>query len=398
MERFAHGRYFLVEGEERKEKKGNQTLTNNCTKHRCNARKTACKSITDLDTHHTSPYFTRASMSSTTTSTHSLAPYTVSISGTVGAGKTTLVERLCEAAGWKTLPEPFTNNRYLGDFYTNRSRWGLTMQIDILAQRYATAMTTDLAPSAWRSLVSHCASETAVAPLPVDWRPIVVQDRAIGEDVVFAQMLHDTGVMSDREFETYMRVYAILETTVSPPDLIVFLDVRPEVALQRVRARNRPAEATLDLEYLRGLDRAYSAWLAGVTAKQAGRTSVLVLDWNADCNACDQETATANIVHKIMEARRASDAEHPVLPHRGASASPYTIDTSPPDDDMCMQRSEVATVVDEDDDASRESMCLVDSSPRGSTPSPLFGDKCAIHSDVPTLHHVAHELATRMLV
>jgi deoxyadenosine/deoxycytidine kinase len=51
------------------------------------------------------------------------------------------------------------------------------------------------------------------------------------------------------------------------PDLIIFLAVRPQVCLQRVRRRNRPGEGQIDLSYLTQLEHEYEKWLGGMLAR-----------------------------------------------------------------------------------------------------------------------------------
>jgi thymidylate kinase len=42
----------------------------------------------------------------------------------------------------------------------------------------------------------------------------------------------------------------------------VFLEVRPEVALERIRRRNRPEEKGIDLDYLKRLDHKHQVFLS----------------------------------------------------------------------------------------------------------------------------------------
>ena len=62
-------------------------------------------------------------------------PY-VGFEGPIGAGKTTLATILAEYTGWELLLEDVQGNEFLADFYTDRTRWALPMQLAFLVTRH----------------------------------------------------------------------------------------------------------------------------------------------------------------------------------------------------------------------------------------------------------------------
>jgi deoxyadenosine kinase len=124
----------------------------------------------------------------------------------------------------------------------------------------------------------------------------VVQDRSIYEDVIFGKMLKDAGIMSDLDFETYRSLYLNMTNFLHRPDLIIYLDTSPEVALERVRERARPCENGVDLEYLKALKAGYEEWLVDVEP----RIPVLRLDWN---EFHDTNEVIAKINQKLADRR-----------------------------------------------------------------------------------------------
>ena len=104
----------------------------------------------------------------------------------------------------------------------------------------------------------------------------MVQDRTIYEDVIFAKMLHDGGLMEDLDFSTYIQLFNNMTNFLHRPDLIIYLDVEPSEALRRVKKRSRSCETGLTLDYLVKLKQGYEEWLKDVE----GRIPVLRLDWN----------------------------------------------------------------------------------------------------------------------
>lgn len=55
----------------------------------------------------------------------------ISISGLIGAGKTTLAERLAEKMNLPCFHEPVIDNTYLADFYKDSSRYSFPLQVSI---------------------------------------------------------------------------------------------------------------------------------------------------------------------------------------------------------------------------------------------------------------------------
>jgi deoxyadenosine kinase len=81
------------------------------------------------------------------------------------------------------------------------------------------------------------------------------------EDLVFAGMLKDAGLMDQRDFDTYISLFNNMANFMRKPNLIVHLDVSPEEALSRIRSRSRDCESGITIEYLRDLHAAYDKFL-----------------------------------------------------------------------------------------------------------------------------------------
>ncbi len=162
---------------------------------------------------------------------------TIALEGQIGAGKTTLGLRLAEILNLPFLAEiaaPETE-LLLERFYADKARWAFTTQTHFIIRRAAT-----------------------VQAMPEGAGGIL--DRSLYGDRIFAEMLHEDGYMSDPEFATYSDLFSLLSDAVEPPDLMVFLDVSVDEAMNRIRRRNRAGEANISREYLTHLDRKYRAW------------------------------------------------------------------------------------------------------------------------------------------
>lgn len=186
------------------------------------------------------------------TSTFSSPNVLIGISGIIGVGKSTLTESLGKILSWDVVKEPVESNEYLCKFYEDMEKYAFPMQVYLLNHRFRQHQ-----QMVWSG-------------------KSMVQDRTIYEDVIFAKMLHDGGLMEDLDFNTYVQLFNNMTNFLHRPDLIIYLDVEPSEALRRVRERSRSCEKKMSLEYLTELRNGYEEWLKDVR----DRIPVLRLDWN----------------------------------------------------------------------------------------------------------------------
>jgi hypothetical protein len=169
-------------------------------------------------------------------------PVFVVISGTIAAGKSTLTDALAaRIRSCIALHEPVADNPYLADFYRDMPRHAFGMQMYLLEARFR----------------QH---RLAVATL-LDGRS-VIQDRSIYEDTAFAEAMHEAGHIDDRDWRTYLRFFESYAVEMQRPDLLIYLDISPATALDRVMRRSRESEVgRIDLGYLERLREAYERWI-----------------------------------------------------------------------------------------------------------------------------------------
>ncbi len=153
--------------------------------------------------------------------------------GPIAAGKTTWAHILAERLGKPLYLEEFHDNEFLADFYADRERWGLPMQLWFLAARH-------------RQLARLHDVSDAVA------------DYAYLKDSVFASML-----LKDRDHRLYDSIRAGLAISAPVPTLLVFLDATTDELLRRIRQRGRSFEQGITAAYLDELRAGYLARLDG---------------------------------------------------------------------------------------------------------------------------------------
>ena len=58
-----------------------------------------------------------------------MANHLILVAGNIGAGKTSLAERLATRLGWEVAYESVADNPYLSDFYADMRVWSFHLQI-----------------------------------------------------------------------------------------------------------------------------------------------------------------------------------------------------------------------------------------------------------------------------
>lgn len=172
----------------------------------------------------------------------------IAIAGNIGSGKTYLTELLSERMGWGAHYEN-SDNPYIGDFYDDMQRWSFNLQVYFLGKRL-------------EQLVQIISSGVNT-----------VVDRTIFEDAcVFATNLHNAGLLSTRDYQTYMQIYHYTIGQLPEPDLLVYLRASAVTLVGQIQRRGRSYEAAIDESYLDGLNELYEAWISSYTGR------VLVID------------------------------------------------------------------------------------------------------------------------
>jgi deoxyadenosine/deoxycytidine kinase len=174
----------------------------------------------------------------------------IAIVGNIGAGKTTLTELLSKHFTWEAQFEAVDNNPYLEDFYSDMKRWSFNLQIYFLNSRF-------------QQLIELQKGDKNI-----------IQDRTIYEDAyIFAENLHDMGLMSSRDYENYRAIFDNITSFIKPPDLLIYLKASVPTLVNNIQRRGREYESGIRLDYLSKLNDKYKKWIDNYKEGQ-----LLVLD------------------------------------------------------------------------------------------------------------------------
>ena len=164
----------------------------------------------------------------------------IAVAGNIGTGKTTLTQMLADHFKWNAHFESVSDNPYLADFYTDMKRWSFPLQIYFMTHRVKSHQDITGGQST------------------------AIQDRTIYEDAnIFARNLFEKGLMEDRDYQNYLKVYQVVTGQLTPPDLMIYLRKSLPRLKEQIKKRGRDYEQDMPEDYLSNLNRYYDEWIGG---------------------------------------------------------------------------------------------------------------------------------------
>ncbi len=198
----------------------------------------------------------------------------IAIAGNIGSGKTSLTEILARKFGATPYFENI-DNPYINDFYEDMGRWSFNFQIYFLSCRIRQSM----------DALKNGGD--------------LFQDRTIHEDAyIFAANLHEMGLMSSRDFDTYMKLFGLSEELIRKPDLLIYLKASVPKLVEQIRRRGRDYEQGIDEKYLGRLNDKYNNWIENI---YTGEVMILDID---ECDFVKNPEIIENVSTRIREIRK----------------------------------------------------------------------------------------------
>jgi len=194
----------------------------------------------------------------------------IAVDANIGAGKTNACHAISSAAntvGWnaRVLEEPTHSDQFahfLAQYYEDlrtgkNTGGGFAMQAFMLCERYEQ---------------HRLAVELAWGNQGI----VVVQDRPIYGDTVFATTAMERGFMTRQEYDLYVNLFKNMSRDVMPPDIFVYLNVPPVECHRRMAQRSRSLEDGVPLDYLQHLESNYQKMIKEMRRRGV---RVLTVDW-----------------------------------------------------------------------------------------------------------------------
>jgi deoxyadenosine/deoxycytidine kinase len=158
-----------------------------------------------------------------------LAPRFIVIEGPLRVGKTTLAKILAERLHARRIFD-CEDNPFLAEFYAEKSGAAFRAQMYFLMER--------------QKRVREALAVQAPGP--------VLSDFLMEKDRIFANLNLD-----DEELKLYERYYEAMTADIPAPDLVIYLQAKPEVLRARIAKKASRDETRISLEYIEEVARAY---------------------------------------------------------------------------------------------------------------------------------------------
>ena len=173
------------------------------------------------------------------------SPRYIVIEGPIRVGKSTLARVLAEQMHARRIFD-CEENPFLAEFYNEKPGAAFGAQMYFLYERHR------------RLLEAHL--EDSAVP--------VVSDFLFEKDKIFAYINLD-----NEELKLYERYFDMLAPSVPAPDLVIYLQAKPNVLQKRVTKKGDPSETEISPDYLEAVSNAYEHFFFRYSA-----SNLLVVD------------------------------------------------------------------------------------------------------------------------
>ncbi len=157
-------------------------------------------------------------------------PRYIAVEGPIRVGKSTLARIVAQELHGQLIREP-EENAFLKAFYDAEPGAAFQAQFAFLIRRYEQLQALEVGPRS---------------------NKVVVADYIFEKDKLFASLN-----LSDAELDVYNRYYNLLRAELPTPDLVIYLQAKPEVLKKRMRKKNQAGERAISDDYLEEVVKAY---------------------------------------------------------------------------------------------------------------------------------------------
>ncbi|WP_028873179.1 2-amino-4-hydroxy-6-hydroxymethyldihydropteridine diphosphokinase [Psychroserpens burtonensis] len=172
----------------------------------------------------------------------------IAIEGNIGAGKTSLVNKIASDFNAKLILERFADNAFLPKFYAEPQRYAFTLEMSFLADRY--------------QQISDDLSQLDL------FKDFMVSDYDIYKSLIFSKI-----TLPEDEFKLYRKLFYLMYKDIAKPDLYVYLYQNTQRLQENIKKRGRDYEQNIDDAYLDKINSGYLDFL-----KNQSELNVKIID------------------------------------------------------------------------------------------------------------------------
>ena len=160
----------------------------------------------------------------------------IAIEGNIGAGKTSLANKIAQDFNAKMILERFADNPFLPKFYEDPKRYAFTLEMSFLADRY--------------QQISDDLSQLDL------FKDFIVSDYDVFKSLIFSKV-----TLPEDEFKLYRKLYYQVYKDIAKPDLYIYLYQNTERLQQNIKKRGRDYEQNIESGYLEKINSGYLEFL-----------------------------------------------------------------------------------------------------------------------------------------
>ena len=164
----------------------------------------------------------------------------ICIEGNIGAGKTTIANKLSTDWGAELVLEAFEDNPFLPIFYQDQSRYAFPVELHFLMERHRQL----------KALLSN----------PSIFSNKIIADYCPQKSLIFARQ-----TLEDREFRLFKGLFQELLDHIQKPNLIIYINRPKEWLSHSITRRGRAYELDIKMDYLMKVQQSYHSTLLTIT-------------------------------------------------------------------------------------------------------------------------------------
>ncbi len=160
----------------------------------------------------------------------------IAIEGNIGAGKTSLANKIAQDFNAKLILERFADNPFLPKFYEDAQRYAFTLEMSFLADRY--------------QQISDDLSQLDL------FKDFIVSDYDVFKSLIFSKI-----TLPEDEFKLYRKLFYLMYKDLRKPDLYIYLYQNTERLQENIKRRGRNYEQNIANDYLEKINTGYLDFL-----------------------------------------------------------------------------------------------------------------------------------------